>query len=90
MRNGEREIMITEIIPPNGPELFNVMQGYWSKEKNVLVNETTTPNKISIQILIAIDALLGSNTWGEDISQAYVQSESRLIGDVYLKPNREL
>ena len=66
-----------------------VAQGHRDKEKSMLVHNTTTVRQSSIRILLSLAACFGFQIWTIDVNNAYLQSASKLMRDVYLKPGKE-
>lgn len=66
-----------------------VVQGHKDKEKNRLVHNSTTVRQSSTRVLTALAAVFGLRVWSHGITQAYLQSASKLMRDVYLKPSKE-
>ena len=66
-----------------------VAQGHRDKEKSVLVHNSKTVRQSSIRILLALAALFGFRIWSLDVNNAYLQSASQLLRDIYLKPGKE-
>lgn len=73
-------------------ELFKarlVVQGHRDKDKHKLVHPTTTLRHSSIRMLTTIAAMFGFRLWSQDVTQAYLQSASNLMRDIYVKPSKE-
>ena len=66
-----------------------IAQGHLDKEKDTIVHNTTTLQQSSIGVLLALAALFGFRIWSTDITQAYVQSATELMRDIYIRPTKE-
>lgn len=67
-----------------------VAHGNRDKEKEILVHDTTTVCHSSIRMLAAVAVNMGFDICTEDVSQAYLQSASELMRDIYIRPNKQL
>ena len=66
-----------------------VAQGHKDRDKPSLLHNTTTVRQSSIRVLLALAAIFGFRLWSIDVNNAYLQSASNLLRDVYLKPGKD-
>jgi Reverse transcriptase (RNA-dependent DNA polymerase) len=70
-----------------------VIQAYADDEKHQVLTESPTIQRASFRLLLALAASLrphGMNLYVRDITQAYVQSETKLVREFYAKPPSDL
>ena len=66
-----------------------VVQGYRDKMKTSLVHDSATSRQVSARILVGLAAIFGFRLFSTDVTQAYLQSSSDLMREVYIKPGKE-
>lgn len=65
-----------------------VVQGHRDQYKENLVHNSTKVRHSSIRTIVAIAALFGFRICTQDVANTYIQSVSKLLRDVYLKPSK--
>lgn len=58
-------------------------------EKNMFVHSSSSLKQSSILTLLSIAVLFGFHTCSQDVSQVYLQSEEKLMYDIYVRPSKE-
>ena len=88
---------VDEIKNPGTDKAFEksrlVVQAYNDEEKNLVLTQSPTIQRVSQRLIICLAAILqdsGKELYLRDITQAYVQSTSDLSRDFYIKPPSEL
>jgi Reverse transcriptase (RNA-dependent DNA polymerase) len=74
----------------DGSEVYKarlVLGGHRDKEKRALIHNSNNVSQTSIRLLIALAAVFGFNIFTADVKQAYLQSASPLLRDIYVQPN---
>lgn len=69
-------------------ELFKarfVVQGHLDREKEFLVQASTTVSQQAIKLLVSLATILGFKLWSEDMTLAYIQGAKKILRRVYLK-----
>jgi hypothetical protein len=64
-----------------------VIGGHRDIWKKALVHISNATQQTSIRILMALASILGFDDWSADICQAYLQSATPLLRDVYVRPD---
>ena len=66
-----------------------VVQGHRDKYKTSLVHDSPTARQHSTRIIVGLAAIFGFRLFSTDVTQAYLQSSTDLLRDVYMKPTKE-
>lgn len=66
-----------------------IAQGHMDRDKRSIVHNSTTLQQTSIRVILAIAAIFGFRIWSTDITQAYIQSATELMRDIYIRPTKE-
>ena len=68
-----------------------VVQGYNDIDKNLILTQAPTIQRASQRVILCLAAVLtGIGIYLRDITQAYTQSASDLVRDIYARPPREI
>lgn len=67
-----------------------VIQAYNDPEKRTIFTQSPTVQKSSQRLLISVAVTKNMSIFSRDISQAYTQSKSGLVRNIFAKPPREL
>ncbi|KHJ31689.1 hypothetical protein EV44_g3301 [Erysiphe necator] len=67
-----------------------VVQMYKDDQKNSVLTQSPTLQRVSQRIILALAAMLPCDLFLRDITQAYVQSTTNLSRDIYVRPPPEL
>ena len=66
-----------------------VVQGHKDLDKNYLVYSSSNLKQSSIRIILSIASLFRFHVWSQDITHAYLQSASKLMRNIYVKPTKQ-
>lgn len=85
-----RLVMAIKDVKTDKPyfKAYFVAQGHRDRENSTLVHDTAV-RQISIRVLLALAAVFGFRRRSIDVNNAYLQSASDLLRDVYLNPREE-
>ncbi|POS82648.1 hypothetical protein EPUL_005760, partial [Erysiphe pulchra] len=67
-----------------------VLQAYNDKDKETVLTQSPTLQRVSQRIILSIAAILRMNLYLRDITQAYVQSVTKLSRDFYIRAPKEM
>ena len=88
---------VDEVKNPGTEKAFEksrlVVQAYNDPEKDIVLTQSPTIQRISQRLIVCLAASLGNATtklYLRDVTQAYVQSTSELNRDFYIRPPHEL
>ena len=82
----------TKDVETDNPVFKATFVGHGNRdtEKNQLFHDSNMARQSSASLLVNLAAIIGFDVWAEYISQSYLQSESELLRELYLRPNRRL